>query len=211
MTLGSRRFRRPVIAVGLLVGAGLCAAGAVLMESWANAPAILLEHSRPPARAAAPAAPRLPSPAGPAVGVAAAASPQPGPSAPARTGVWIEVPALGIGLPLEQGQLGAAIPQGLALHLVGTADPGQPGNSYVYAHGLWGMFGPLLYARAGQEVLVRNYTANSEVVFHVSRVVGKVPYNDFSWVLAKSDRPMLTLQTCVDFNPQGDRWIVQAT
>jgi LPXTG-site transpeptidase (sortase) family protein len=128
-----------------------------------------------------------------------------------RVGVWVEIPALKISLPVREGDGGDRLPQWVALHYPGTAAPGAQGNSYVYAHGLWGMFGGLLYARPGDEVDLHDYSTGSVRVLHVSRVVGKVAWNDKSWIHASASRPTLTLQTCVDDNVHGRRFIVQAT
>jgi hypothetical protein len=36
-----------------------------------------------------------------------------------------------------------------------------------------------------------------------------VPYSDTYWLVARANRPTVTLQTCVDHNPKGDRFLVQ--
>jgi LPXTG-site transpeptidase (sortase) family protein len=128
-----------------------------------------------------------------------------------HVGVWVEIPALKISLPVREGDGGDRLPQWAALHYPGTVTPGAQGNSYVYAHGLWGMFGGLLYARPGDEVVLRDYSSGSVSVLHVSRVVGKIAWNDKSWIHASASKPTLTLQTCVDDNLHGRRFIVQAT
>ena len=128
-----------------------------------------------------------------------------------RTGLWIEIPALQISLPVREGDGGDRVPQWQALHYPGTSAPGASGNSYVYAHGLWGMFGGLLYARTGDEVDLHDYGSGSRQVLHVSQVVGKIPWNDTRWIHATAEKPTLTLQTCVDDNVRGSRYIVQAT
>ena len=45
----------------------------------------------------------------------------------------------------------------------------------------------------------------------MSKVVGRVAYNDPHWLSDQASAPTLTLQTCVDYNPKGDRYIVQLT
>ena len=45
----------------------------------------------------------------------------------------------------------------------------------------------------------------------MSRVIGRVPYNDSKWLSLKTAVPTVTLQTCIDYNPKGDRYIVQLT
>ncbi|HEX6487998.1 MAG TPA: sortase, partial [Candidatus Dormibacteraeota bacterium] len=126
------------------------------------------------------------------------------------TGLWVELPRLNIVLPVHPGDGSDRIPFCQALLYPGTVAPGQPGNSYLYAHGVAGMFGPLLLAQAGDEVVVTDYDLGTVQTLHVSRVVGRVRYNDVSWLRASSARPLLTLQTCVDYSVKGDRWIVLA-
>lgn len=126
-------------------------------------------------------------------------------------GLWIEVPSLKIGLPIREGDGGNQIPQWVALHYPGTAAPGAPGNSYLYAHGLWGMFGGLLFARPGDEVDLHDYTAGTVRAMHVSRVVGRTRWNDTSWIHQRTSAPTLTLQTCIDLDVHGDRFVVQVT
>jgi LPXTG-site transpeptidase (sortase) family protein len=128
-----------------------------------------------------------------------------------HTGLWVQIPALQIALPLREGDGGDSVPQWQALHYPGTVSPGMQGNSYVYAHGLWGMFGGLPFARAGDEVDLHDYGTGGTQVLHVSRVVGKVAWNDTRWIHAAASQPTLTLQTCVDDNVRGSRFIVQAT
>jgi LPXTG-site transpeptidase (sortase) family protein len=135
---------------------------------------------------------------------------EPRPAQP-RTGLWLEIPSLQIALPVHEGDGSDRVPQWQALHYPGTAPPGAPGNSYVYAHGLWGMFGGLLFARAGDEVVLRDYGSGRTQVMHVSRVVGKVAWNDTRWIRVTVSQPALTLQTCVDDNVHGTRFIVQAS
>jgi LPXTG-site transpeptidase (sortase) family protein len=180
-------------------------------------PAVKAGHPDPHSRAAVSATSRpLPPPAELAANLTQISSyaanrrvetrpPQP------HTGLWVEIPALQISLPLREGDGSDRVPQWQVLHYPGTAAPGEKGNSYLYAHGLWGMFGGLLYARAGDEVDLRDYSTGSTQVLHVSRVVGRIGWNDTRWIHAAAGQPTLTLQTCVDDNLRGSRYIVQAT
>ena len=127
-----------------------------------------------------------------------------------HTGLWVEIPALQIELPVRPGDGSDKVPQWEALTYPGTAKPGSAGNSYIYAHGLWGMFGGLLFARTGDVVRLHNYETGSVQTLHVTRVVGRVAYRDNHWLRLQSATPLLTLQTCIDFNPKGDRYIVLA-
>jgi hypothetical protein len=146
------------------------------------------------------------------VGAAAEASPPPEVNKVVpRTGLWIESAKLSIALPIRKGDGSANIPQWTALVYPGTAWPGEPGNSYLYAHGYWEMFGPLLYAQRGDAISLHDYDTGAIREMHVSNVVGRVAYNDSKWLSLKTAVPTVTLQTCVDYKPKGDRYIVQLT
>jgi sortase (surface protein transpeptidase) len=75
----------------------------------------------------------------------------------------------------------------------------------------WEMFGPLLYARVGDPIILHNYSTGVIHTFHISKVVGRTNYRDVRWLHATSSGPMLTLQTCIDSTQSSDRFIVQAT
>jgi LPXTG-site transpeptidase (sortase) family protein len=127
-----------------------------------------------------------------------------------RHGFWIEMPTLSIALPVQQGDGSDRIPMWKALVYPGTAWPGGAGYSYVYAHAYWGMFGGLLYARPGDVAYLHDYDAGTVTAMHVTKVVGRVPYGDTRWIARPANGAhILTLQTCVDYNPKGDRFIVQ--
>ena len=129
-----------------------------------------------------------------------------------RTGVWIEMPVLGIALPVAKGDGSVNnVPLWKALVYPGTSWPGKPGNSYIYAHAQWGMFANLLYARVGDAGYIHDYGTGRVQTFHVSRVVGQIAYDDGTWLHYESSRPTLTLQTCTDWNPTGKRFVVQLT
>jgi LPXTG-site transpeptidase (sortase) family protein len=131
---------------------------------------------------------------------------------PPRTGVWIEMPVLGIALPLSKGDGSVTnVPLWKALVYPGTSWPGKPGNSYIYAHAQWGMFANLLYARVGDTAYIHDYGTGRIQTFHVSSVVGQIPYDDGTWLHYQASRPTLTLQTCMDWNSKGNRFIVQLT
>jgi len=126
-----------------------------------------------------------------------------------RSGLCTELPTLQIALPIRAGDGSDNFPLWSAFVYPGTAWPGQPGNSYVYAHGYWGMFGGLLYAQPGDAAYLHDYVTGAVQALHVSRVVGKIAYNDDRWLLAQTTAPMVTLQTCMDYDPKGPRYIVQ--
>jgi LPXTG-site transpeptidase (sortase) family protein len=210
--------KRGLVAVALLAaGLMLIAAAAAGLLYARDRPAATLSHPDPhPQGSAAATARPLPSAkdlAANLLQVSSYAANRPVEARPAqpRTGLWIEIPALQIALPVHEGDGSDRVPQWQALHYPGTVAPGLQGSSYVYAHGLWGMFGGLLFARSGDEVGLRDYGRGSTQVMHVSKVVGKVAWNDTSWIHVTASQPTLTLQTCVDDNVHGNRYIVHAS
>lgn len=191
------------IFVGLsLAAAALAAAGIYAYEST---PPVYLQHPDPRAAGADALVQQVVAPLGGVTQPSVSARP-----AQARQGTWIEIPSLKVALPIHEGDGSNNIPDWQAMHYPGTAAPGRAGNSYLYAHGLWGMFGGLVYAHAGDTVLLHDYDTGTTRTFHVVNVVGRVAYNDRAWLRYTYAVPTLTLQTCVDFNPEGDRFIVIA-
>lgn len=218
---GGLRGRLALAAVGVAAAAGLLltAGGAYLTVAYLRTPAVALQHAPPPGVPAdvpqqlLPLLARLPADIAPGTPIALNAPSVPkraAATAAARHGTWIEIPALGIALPIREGRVNGAIEPWVAEHFPTTVAPGQPGNSYLYSHGLWGMFGGLIWAQRGEAVGIHDYATGRVLTFHVTRVVGAVRWNDYSWIDTSSERPMLTLQTCIDYNPHGDRWIVEA-
>ena len=200
------------LAGALGIGVALAALGATLV-SYELTPTPVLGHRDPHVAGAAGAAQDLLA-AGDALIAATTGAPAPTPppavaaSAP-RRGLWIEIPELSVALPVAPGDGSDQIPMWKALVYPGTAWPGDPGNSYLYAHAYWGMFGGLLYARPGDLAYLHDYDTGRQTQLRVSRVIGRVPYSDTSWLRVSTTKPMLTLQTCIDYNPKGDRFLVQ--
>ncbi len=192
----------------LLAGAGLYV--------FATTPAVMLQHRDPHPGSSSAGLSDVLAPFLNTVSEPPAVSPPPaavapaGPQAPQRNGLWIEAPALHIALPLVQGDGSDQIPQWVALVYPGTAQPGSPGNSYIYAHGYWQMFGGLLYARVGDAVYLHDYSTGSVVTFKINRVIGRTNAADVSWIKWQSSSPVLTLQTCTGYSATSDRFIVQA-
>jgi LPXTG-site transpeptidase (sortase) family protein len=192
----------------LLAGAGLYV--------FATTPAVMLQHRDPHPGSSSAGLSDVLAPFLNTVSEPPAVSPPPaavapaGPQVPQRNGLWIEAPALHIALPVVQGDGSDQIPQWVALVYPGTAQPGSAGNSYIYAHGYWQMFGGLLYARVGDAVYLHDYSTGSVVTFKVNRVIGRTNAADVSWIKWQSSSPVLTLQTCTGYSPTSDRFIVQA-
>lgn len=196
-----------------IAGLAMIAAGLMTLVTARRVPAVVAEHARAGSASALPApAQALASLAAQLEAISPYARTHSAPPRPGQppSGLWIEVPAVGIDLPLVPGDGSDHIPYWQALWYPGTAVPGTAGNSYVYAHGIWGMFGGLLLAHQGDRVYVHDYSTGRVEDFVVTRVVGRVAYNDMRWEELQSSTPLLTLQTCIGWDFKGDRWIVQA-
>lgn len=144
---------------------------------------------------------------------AAAALPADTPEPAIPNGYRIQVPHLGIDLPIREGDLKRDIedqrtPENFAFHLPGTSLPGENGNTYLYAHARRGMFLSLWNARPGDEVLVS--APDGRVLVYVVRVIlPRVAPGDVSVVQATSEE-RLTLQTSTGPSPSDPRFVVLA-
>src|SRR6185503_1146241 len=182
----------------------LCIGLILLIGLRPAAPAAVL----PPAVAEATASP-TPSQTGSAIASAPAAT-----RAPAiPDGYRIKIPRLAIDLPIAEGDLERdavrqETPENVALHLPGTAIPGDGSNTYIYAHARRGMFLSLWSAREGDEVVVLT-SSGSELRYVVSEVHPRVDPTDISWV-ARTAGERLTLQTSTGPNPGDPRFVVVA-
>jgi sortase (surface protein transpeptidase) len=141
-------------------------------------------------------------------------------SAPAVTrapaipdGYRIKIARLLIDLPIAEGDIErdavrGETPEDIALHLPGSAVPGDGSNTYIYAHARRGMFLALWNAREGDEVLI--VTPDGRVLrYIVSEVHPRVDPTDISWV-ARTAGERLTLQTSTGPNPGDPRFVVVA-
>jgi LPXTG-site transpeptidase (sortase) family protein len=203
------------VAIG--VGAMFIAVSSAALIYQAVTPAPILGHADPHGDGILGQLPGLPAIAGlgssAPKGTSSSHMPTPVPVVVApRTGVWIEMPVLDIALPVSKGDGSVSnVPLWKALVYPGTSWPGKPGNSYIYAHAQWGMFANLLYARVGDTAYIHDYGTGRIQTFHVSRVIGQIPYDDGTWLHYQASRPTLTLQTCMDWNSKGNRFVVQLT
>ena len=156
----------------------------------------------------------LPSPSATAVPIASPASTtEAQPIGPIPEGYRIQMPRLGIDLPIAEGDVERDVvvqqtPENFAFHLPGTAIPGTFGNSYLYAHARRGMFLSLWNARVGDQVTVTTPTG-TELNFVVTEVHPRVPPADTSWVQPSGDE-RLTLQTSTGPNREDPRFVVIA-
>ena len=136
----------------------------------------------------------------------------PGPRA-IPDGYRIQIPRLGIDLPIQEGDVRrdidlAQTPENVAFHLPGTAIPGGSSNTYLYAHARRGMFLSLWDARPGDEVLIS--TPDRDLLVYVIRdVLPRVPPTDVS-VAAPTPTERLTLQTSTGPDPENPRFVVFA-
>jgi LPXTG-site transpeptidase (sortase) family protein len=185
-----------LLAVGIAVvaGAGLPRAGSVAPVAMPSASAV-----------ASPSPVAAPSSASP--------SPEVQTIGPIPSGYRIEVPRLGIDLPIAEGDIERDVvvqqtPENFAFHFPGTAIPGTIGNSYIYAHARRGMFLSLWNARVGDEVKITT-PDGGELKFVITEVHPRVPPADTSWIQPSGDE-RLTLQTSTGPNRDDPRFVVIA-
>lgn len=132
---------------------------------------------------------------------------------PLPDGYRIQIPRLGIDLPMQEGDVERdaveqRTPEGYAFHLPGTAIPGTGANSYIYAHARRGMFLSLWNARVGDDVWIATPDGRA-LHYVVSEIHPRVAPGDVSW--ARPDPPdRLTLQTSTGPNAGDPRFVVIA-
>ena len=132
-------------------------------------------------------------------------------SPPNNSAYRIEIPRLGINLPIAEGDVPrdvdrAQTPENYAFHLPGTSLFG-PGNTYIYAHARVGMFLSLWNARVGDVVVVR--TPNGPRNYVVEEIHPRVPPTEISWAGPTQDT-RLTLQTSTGPYGTDPRFVVVA-
>jgi LPXTG-site transpeptidase (sortase) family protein len=181
----------------------LCLGLILIVGARPAAPAAVL----PPAVAAATASPS-PSQTGGPVSSAPTATPTPIPD-----GYRVRIARLAIDLPVVEGDLERdavrlETPDNVALHLPGSAIPGDGSNTYIYAHARRGMFLNLWSAREGDQVVIVT-PSGAELRYVVSEVHPQVDPTDVSWV-ARTAGERLTLQTSTGPNPTDPRFVVIA-
>lgn len=121
--------------------------------------------------------------------------------------VRIEVPRLGIDLPIVEGD-GVNAPRTEIAHYPGTAWPDAGSNTYLYGHAQEGLFLPLWDIRIGDEILLTLVDGSSRC-FSVKAVHPETPWNDVS-VLLPTNQEQLTLQTSTSYTPTAPRFLVIA-
>jgi LPXTG-site transpeptidase (sortase) family protein len=187
----------------LVGGAALIVAGVLLVIGLGSGPP-----------GAAPASPMLGSPAAPPSSASTVSPSATGdPQAPIRDGYRIQIPRLGIDLPIAEGDVARDIdqqktPESFAFHLPGTSLPGLGSNTYLYAHARAGMFLSLWNAKAGDEIFIS--TPELRVLkYIVSEVYPRIAPGDVSWVQPTAAE-RLTLQTSTGPSPNDPRFVVVA-
>jgi len=129
----------------------------------------------------------------------------------------LRIERLGIDVPVEEVASVAdergwywPVPEDAAAHLIGTANPGEPGNIAITGHVDTqrgpGVFWRLLEVQPGDEITV--WSAAGSFRYRVTDV-RVVPQDDRS-VLRQSDREVLTLLTCVPDGRYDRRLVVRA-
>jgi LPXTG-site transpeptidase (sortase) family protein len=186
----------------VLAGALLLAAGVALVASGG------LPRTGSVAPVAVPST-RVPA-AAPPTATAVAPSPTVG---PIPDGYRIQLPRLGIDLPIAEGDVERDVvvqrtPENFAFHFPGTAIPGTFGNSYVYAHARRGMFLSLWNARVGDQVTITT-PVGAALKFVITEVHPRVSPEDTSWIQPSGDE-RLTLQTSTGPNREDPRFVVIA-
>lgn len=188
-------------SLALVLGSGLLVAGLVLIAVDA------VFAPRPPLAAPSPLA-SLTAPLR-----SAGASPTRDPLAPIPDGYRIQMPRLGIDLPIAEGDIARDVdqqktPEGFAFHLPGTSIPGLGSNTYLYSHARVGMFLSLWNATPGDEVFIST-PDHKAIRYVVSEVHPRVPPEDTSWI-QPTPGERLTLQTSTGPSPSDPRFVVVA-
>jgi len=131
------------------------------------------------------------------------AIPSPGPRSPTR----LVIPAIRVDVPVVEGVDWDQLKKG-AGHLVGSANPGERGNSFIAGHNdIYGeIFRDLEELKIGDEILVYAGQQSFRYVVRATRIVEP---DDLS-VMEPTSTPVLTLLTCYPYMIDSHRLIVIA-
>ena len=206
------------------VGSQLAAVVALIFI--ASAVGLLLASARPPlsapvggsvaAASATPTAP--PSQALQLPNTAESPSPSATPNALDVSGLRIRIPRLSIDLPLEVGDpardvpragYAGGTPENIAFVFPGSKNPGEGGNTYIYAHARTGMFLNLWNAHLADVIEITRADGAVAWTYDVVQIVRAVDPSDTHW-LDPSGPERLTLQTSTGPSPEDPRFIVVA-
>ena len=134
------------------------------------------------------------------------------------TGLRIVLPRLGIDLPLAPGDpdrdvprpgFAGATPEHSAFVYPGSRNPGDNGNTYIYAHARAGMFLSLWNATLGDSVAIARSDGSIALSYQVTLIVPRVAPTETRWLDPDGDE-RLTLQTSTGPRPEDPRFIVVA-
>jgi hypothetical protein len=128
-------------------------------------------------------------------------------------GTRIRVPRLRIDLAIEPGVSARdveaqATPTNAAFLLPGSAVPGAPGNSYVYAHARPGLFLALWDVRLGDAIEIRE-PSGGVLGYVVTEIHPHVSPEDLTYI-TPTDEERLTLQTSTGSWTLSPRFVVVA-
>ena len=202
------RIGKPSLPV--LIGLGLILGGALLVIGVGPFD-VTLPPASYPAVVSPPAPPSVPG--SETERPTSTPTPTRDPRTPISLGYRIQIPRLGIDLPIAEGDIVRDIelqktPVNFAFHLPGTAIPGEASNTYLYAHARTGMFLSLWKALPGDEVFIS--TPDLKVLKYVIvETHPRVAYDDVSWVQPTSSE-RLSLQTSTGPNPNDPRYLAVA-
>lgn len=188
-----------MLAVAVVLGVGMSlACVAVAPQGTRPTPSVTL--------AQAPAVPPYDAPGKPVLTTARLGGPIP-------AGHRLSIPRLDIDLPITEGDIQRDVvdqrtPEDAAFHLPGTVLPGEPGNSYLYAHARQGMFLTLWDARVGDLVFITT-PQGAVLAYVVTEIRPRVPPGDVSPAQPTATE-RLTLQTSTGPSALDPRFVVFA-
>lgn len=131
----------------------------------------------------------------------------PTPLANNHVGLRIQLPQLGINLPIVEGD-GYNAPLYEAAHYPGSAWPGDPARSIIYAHARTGMFGPLFSAKVGDQVVI-DRPGGAPLDYVIKQYYPSWPITNTS-ILQPLNQDELVLITCTTYNYNDPRIVAVA-
>lgn len=131
----------------------------------------------------------------------------PTPLAESHVGLRIQLPQLGINLPIVEGD-GYNAPLYEAAHYPGSAWPGDSARSIIYAHARVGMFGPLFSAKVGDQVVI-DRPDGPPLTYVITQYDPNWPITNTS-ILQPLNQAELVLITCTTYNYNDPRIVAVA-
>ncbi|HQE93502.1 MAG TPA: class D sortase [Anaerolineae bacterium] len=140
-------------------------------------------------------------------GLVAAITPLPVPTAGPEHPQRIVIPAINVDAPVVEGDDWEALKKG-AGHHIGSANPGERGNSVISAHNdIYGeIFRDLPELNVGDEILVQTQTQVYRYRVEQTRIIEPTDVS----VMASTTTPVLTLITCYPYGIDSHRIVVIA-